>query len=308
MASTIIRMQRSRRFMSAVAILIMAAIASCDGDNRDQAAGRPGPAVLVVVAHPDDETALAATIYRIATELHGTVDELVITNGEGGYRYATLAEPYYGLHLTDEAVGRAHLPAIREEELRRATHILGVHELILLRQQDLRFTHDPSEPLERLWDVPAINLALDRQLASRRYDAVVGLLPVPETHGHHQAATILALRAVNRMPLDQRPVVFGVDVSASPERPEFTALAHYPETAPLAQAPRFHFDREHAFGFQDKLTYQIIVNWEIAEHKSQGTMQMVAGKYRFENFTIFAASGPQAIDTAKALFVAITPK
>ena len=54
-----------------------------------QALGR----ILLVVAHPDDEYFFAATVYRIAVKLHGTVDELVTTNGEGGYRHSTLAEP-----------------------------------------------------------------------------------------------------------------------------------------------------------------------------------------------------------------------
>jgi len=287
---------------------LIAALPSCAGDSRGQAAAEAPPlSVLVVVAHPDDESALAATMYRIAVELHGVVDELVITNGEGGYRYSTLAEPYYGLHLTDEAVGRARLPAIREEELRRATRILGVHELILLRQLDLRFTRDPSEPLLRIWDVPAIERALDHQLASRHYDAVIGLLPVPETHGHHQAATILALRAVGRLAADQRPLVLGVMPAATAERPPYAALAPYPETAPLADAPRFHFDRDHHFGQQDLLSYQIIVSWEIAEHKSQGTLQLAVGKDRFENFQLFALSGTAAPARATALFARLAP-
>jgi len=41
----------------------------------------------------------------------------VITNGEGGYRYSLLAEPVYGVALTDEAVGRAALPEIRKRGL-----------------------------------------------------------------------------------------------------------------------------------------------------------------------------------------------
>ena len=45
-----------------------------------------GPKVLVITAHPDDETAMAATIYKITHELNGLVDQCVITNGEGGYK------------------------------------------------------------------------------------------------------------------------------------------------------------------------------------------------------------------------------
>src|ERR1041384_8522502 len=75
------------------------------------------PKALLVVAHPDDEFVVAATAYRIAKEAGGTVDQFVITNGEGGFRYATLAELYYGLDLTKEDVGRRELPDIRKREL-----------------------------------------------------------------------------------------------------------------------------------------------------------------------------------------------
>jgi N-acetylglucosamine malate deacetylase 2 len=50
------------------------------------------PRVLIVVAHPDDESCFAATVYQITHNLGGTVDQLLITNGEGGYRYSLLAE------------------------------------------------------------------------------------------------------------------------------------------------------------------------------------------------------------------------
>ncbi len=84
------------------------------------------PRVLIVVAHPDDEACFAATVYEITHNLGGVVDQLVITNGEGGYRYSLLAEPVYGVALTDEAVGRAALPEIRKRELLEAGKILGI--------------------------------------------------------------------------------------------------------------------------------------------------------------------------------------
>jgi N-acetylglucosamine malate deacetylase 2 len=78
--------------------------------------GGDGPKVLLIVAHPDDEYTFAATVYRITKELQGTVDQVVITNGEGGYRYSQLAESVYGIDLTREGAGRAKLPAIRKRE------------------------------------------------------------------------------------------------------------------------------------------------------------------------------------------------
>lgn len=65
------------------------------------------PKVLAVVAHPDDEYPFAATVYGIVHELGGAVDQMVISNGEAGYRYSVLAEQIYGLKLSEEQVGRA---------------------------------------------------------------------------------------------------------------------------------------------------------------------------------------------------------
>ena len=65
------------------------------------------PKLLIVAAHPDDEYAFAATTYRLTHELGWTADHVVITNGEGGYRYSALAEAIYGVALTDESDGRS---------------------------------------------------------------------------------------------------------------------------------------------------------------------------------------------------------
>ena len=65
--------------------------------------------VLLVVAHPDDEYEMAGTVYRITKELSGTVDQLILTDGEAGYRYSSLADKYYDLDLTNESVGRKQL-------------------------------------------------------------------------------------------------------------------------------------------------------------------------------------------------------
>ena len=47
--------------------------------------------ILIVTAHPDDETGFAATVYKVTKELNGTADQCVITNGEGVYKYSTLS-------------------------------------------------------------------------------------------------------------------------------------------------------------------------------------------------------------------------
>jgi len=139
-----------------------------------------GPRVLIVVAHPDDEYTFAATVYRITHELNGVVDQVVITNGEGGYRYSQLAESVYGVELTREEVGRRYLPSIRKEETLRAGKILGISNHIFLDQRDARFTLDGNEALANLWDTGAILAKLSNLLESENYDYVFTLLPTEE--------------------------------------------------------------------------------------------------------------------------------
>jgi LmbE family N-acetylglucosaminyl deacetylase len=267
------------------------------------AAQQTGPRVLVVTAHPDDETAMAATIYKITHELNGTVDQCVITNGEGGYKYSTLAEGYYNLELTDEKVGRENLPRIRKQELMNAGKIIGTRNIFFLDQKDAHYGLDEHEPLDTTWNVGWISTRLNQILSVGKYDFIFCLLPVPETHAHHKAATMLALRSALAMPLAQRPVVLGVSVAGVKDTiGTFTQLKNYSETHVEGNAPMFVFDRTVTFGYKNKLSYKIIVNWEIAEHKSQGTMQLAMNGGDLENYWYFSINAPDGKEKCKALF------
>ena len=57
-------------------------------------------------------------------------------------------------------------------------------------------------------------------------------------------------------------------------------------------APGFRFDRTQSFGFKHMLNYKIVVNWEIAEHKSQGTMQLAMNSGDLEDFWYFDVNPP----------------
>ncbi len=263
-----------------------------------------GPRVLVVVAHPDDETAAAATIYKITHDLNGLVDQCVITNGEGGYKYSTLAEAYYGLELTDEAVGRANLPRIRKQELMSAGKIIGTHNIFFLDQKDAHYGLDEHEPLDTSWNVPWINTRLKEILTDGHYEYIFCLLPAPSTHGGHKAASLLALRAAQSMPQNLRPLVLGLTTGSMNDTSGvvFKQLKEYTESKVIGDTPMFTFNKSKPFGYKNMLTYKIIVDWEIAEHKSQGTMQLAMNKGDYENFWYFAINGQDGIAKCKALF------
>jgi LmbE family N-acetylglucosaminyl deacetylase len=263
------------------------------------------PKVLIVTAHPDDESACAASVYKITHDLHGTVDLAVITDGQGGYKYSTLANDYYRLPLTDEAVGRRNLPKIRRRELEAAGRILGIHRLEFLGQKDNRYTLNVHEALDSVWDVPLIQRRLRGLLARGGYDFVFTMLPTDSTHGHHKAACIMALEAVRGMPAGAyRPVVLATTTAkkGAPDPTQFQELAGYPLTRVSDGGPSFVFDRTQSFGFKHRLNYKIIVNWEIAEHKSQGTMQLAMNSGDLEDFWYFDLNPSDGRERAKRLF------
>ena len=264
-----------------------------------------GPRILCVVAHPDDEIAFAGTLYATATSLGGVSDVLLITNGEGGYKYSTLAEPVYGGRLTDEREGRSRLPEIRADEMVAGCRWLCVRRIFMLGEIDHRYTQDENEvlgPDADVWDLDFVRQSIREQIERERYDFVLVLAPTATTHGHHKAAAILALESVSSLPLEDRPAVMCVRRSDGDEPPpEAPELEGWPITR-IADSHPLVFDRARPFGQKDRLNFKIIANWAIAEHKSQGTMQLLAGGGDRENYWVFAESGPSAQERARAFF------
>jgi len=292
-----------KRFPTALVFAMVAlhAVAARAQDTTPAGGTRNAPIrALLIVAHPDDEYEMAGTIYRITNELSGTVDQIIVTDGEAGYRYSSLAARYYGVNLTDEATGRAKLPRIREEEARRAGRILGIRRQWFLNERDDHFTLDVEDALKN-WRSERVMAELSEHLQKERYDVVFVLLPASDTHGQHKAASLLALEAVEKLPANQRPAVVAAD--AAPTAAEsYRALPGLQVTATNSTEPQFHFDRDVHFGFRNSLSYEIVVDWVIAEHKSQGLFQTKCGQDRFENFWVFALSGGDGASRAAALF------
>jgi len=267
-------------------------------------AQNPQPHVLIINAHPDDEISCSATIYKITHELNGIADLALITNGEGGYKYSTLAESYYNLELTDEKIGRENLPRIRKQEMMNAGKIMGIRKYFFIDQQDRKYTLDEREPLDSVWDVGLVMVTLQRIMMNEKYDYVFCLLPLPETHGHHKAATMIALQTAGNLPDENKPIVLGVTNSSRNDSVPlvFRQLKDYKETAIDQNAPLFVTDRSVKFGYKNALSYKVIVNWAIAEHKSQGTIQQDLNRSDFENFWYFEINGARGIEKTQQLF------
>jgi N-acetylglucosamine malate deacetylase 2 len=267
----------------------------------------PWPKALIVVAHPDDEYALAATVYRISRELGGVVDHVVITNGEGGYRYAFLAEAIYGISIAREADGRANLPAIRRQETLNAGRVLGVRRHYFLEQADSGFDGDCAGAQWHNWDCALIRRQLAALLDGANYDFVFTLLPSSCCHGHHRAAALLLLETVAGLPEERRPVVLGAEAGRLADEPcGFSGLAEDTRTRTAASTPAIVFDRNAPFGNQPALNYHIVANWVIAEHKSQGLFQTDCGKHDAERFWAFGLT-PRALERSRELARRLQP-
>jgi len=79
-------------FLSFLMIALFTSASVAQNDPLPGEMARKPVRVLLVVAHPDDEYEVASTVYRISKELFGTVAQVIITDGEAGYRYSSLAE------------------------------------------------------------------------------------------------------------------------------------------------------------------------------------------------------------------------
>ncbi len=261
-----------------------------------------GPRVLIINAHPDDESGCAATVYKITHDLQGTVDLCLLTNGEGGFKYSTLAEDWYGLELTDEKVGRQHLPRIRKQEMMNAGKVIGIRNIFFLEHWDQRFTTDVNEVFTQAWDTSAISRQLAKILSNGAYDFVFCLLPTPETHGAHKGASILALEQVVAMG-SKRPIILGVGFARKDSLMKLPkTLEAFPITSIKTDTEPFVFDLSTRFGFKKALSYKIILAWLVAEHKSQGTVQLGMTERDLEAFYYFNCNPPEGIEKTRQLF------
>ncbi len=263
-----------------------------------------GPKVLVVNAHPDDETSFPIILYKITHDLKGSVDLALLTDGGGGFNGSELGSVYYKLNLTDSLVGRSELPRIRKKELMEAGDIMGIRQYYFFDQPDDYYNLNPVPYVTgKKWDVPFIEKKLDRILAVGQYDFVITMLPYAGQHGHHKTAVIMALRAIQRMKGQKRPIIIAGSTYKNEKPEEFTVLEGFPETAIKKSAPNFYLDVSSHFGKGKQVSYQVVAQWVVDAYKSQGDMQQnpayIGNK---ETFRVFDINDDAAIIKVKELF------
>jgi LmbE family N-acetylglucosaminyl deacetylase len=266
------------------------------------------PKVLVVTAHPDDETGFSVTMFKITHELRGIVDMAVMTDGGGGFADSQLGALYYGLNLTDSLVARTHLPMLRKQEILDAGKIMGVRNIYFMEQPDDWYTLDPQPYISgKNWEIPYVERRLDKLLADRDYDFVITMLPHAGQHGHHKTSVILALRAVQRFKGTHKPIIIaGSPMSATSKPIDYTQLEGFPETKINPQSPTFTLNRAFRFKENDKVSYKIVADWVISAYKSQGAIQENGiHKTDFEVYRFYDINDPKGISRVKQLFGAL---
>ena len=249
----------------------------------------------------------AGSAYKVTHTLGGVVDLAVVTDGSGGFRYSQLAEPIYGLKLTDEAVAREHLPEIRKRELEAGGKIIGIRNHFYLDQFDNAYTENVDTILSHVWNADEVRARLREIMMRFAYDFVFVHLPIPESHAHHKSATILALEAAQALPDTVRPVVLGSFVGTRGAEQDlvpkgFAGLTDYPITRVRTDLPPFVFDLREPLDPTGRLDYRIVVNWLIAEHKTQGTMQLLMNVSDIERFWFFEANDPAQVERTSVFF------
>src|SRR5258705_12588668 len=142
-------------------------------------AARVTTRILYLTAPPDDES--AAVLPYLARGVHADVALLSLTRGEGG----------------QNALGPEQAPQlglIRTQELLAATRGYGV-KLYFTSAKDFGFSKTPEET-ERIWGDQVLDDMVYRIREFRPNIIINGWGGVHGGHGHHQAAGILAPKAV----------------------------------------------------------------------------------------------------------------
>ena len=138
--------------------------------------------VLLVVAHPDDETGVVPYLVQLIDQ-HKHVAVVYTTHGEAGHN-----------NMGPERA--RSLGAVREMELRHALQGVGINNVWFLGGRDT-----PSQNvLESLanWGNGQVQEDLIRMVRLTRPEVIVAWMPgffVGENHGDHQAAGVLATEA-----------------------------------------------------------------------------------------------------------------
>lgn len=144
--------------------------------------------VLAVFPHPDDETFGCGGTLALFAKSGIPVTYLCGTLGQMG---RNMGNPFFAT--------RESLPSIREAELYKACEALGIQNIIKLglRDKTIEF-EDPELLIERILGT----------LQEIRPSLVLTHYPGYAVHPDHNALGDVTIRAISRLPVKERPLVY----------------------------------------------------------------------------------------------------
>jgi LmbE family N-acetylglucosaminyl deacetylase len=179
--------------------------------------------ILLVVAHPDDDTGVSNYITRASLDQHKRVAVVFTTRGNSG----------------SNALGMEHSKAMadeREMEARTSLAVSGISNIWFLHGSDTP-TQDVLHSLETLGHGEALDEVV-RIIRLTRPEVIITWMPgyvAGENHGDHQAASVVANEAFD---IAGDPAVFPEQVNA-PRRNQ--GISNYGEGLHPWQAKKLYF-------------------------------------------------------------------
>ena len=254
--------------------------------------------ILVVVAHPDDETEVTGYLARAIFDQHKRVAVIFGTRGDGG----------------GDAAGQeqaAALGAEREIEARRALAVLSVTNIWFLGGPDTP-GQDVLRSLET-WNHGSCLGQVVRLIRLTRPEVILTWLPdyvAGENHGDHQASGVIATEAFD---LSGNPIAFPEQLAAPRDRDNIGNLTEglHPWQAKKlyyftdATIPAFQSGKGPHFSMEDespsqKTPYYKIAAEEMSYHLTQGDSgQMAANAIKKGDYAFFRQ--PELLITGKSL-------
>lgn len=258
--------------------------------------------ILVVVAHPDDETEVSGYLARAIFDEHKRVAVIFGTRGDGG----------------GDATGQeqaAALGAEREIEAHRALDVLGVTNIWFLGGPDTP-GQDVLRSLETWNHGSALGQAV-RLVRLTRPEVILTWLPdyvAGENHGDHQAAGVIATEAFD---MAGNPTAFPEQLSAPRDRDNIGNLTE--GLRPWQAKKLYYFTDATDPGFQSgkgprystddespskKTPYYKIAAEEMSYHLTQGdTGQMAVaamknGDYKYFREPVLLIAGKSLVQSS----------
>ena len=179
--------------------------------------------ILLVVAHPDDDTGILNYITRASLDQHKRVSVIFTTRGNSGGNALGMEQ---AKAMADE----------REMEARHSLAVSGISNIWFLHGSDTP-TQDVLHSLETLGHGAALDEVV-RLIRLTRPEVIITWMPgyvAGENHGDHQASSVVATEAFD---IAGDPAVFPEQVNA-PRRSQ--GISNYGEGLHPWQAKKLYF-------------------------------------------------------------------